>query len=354
MLLAVQDSPRQAVLRRAMDTQRRAVGWLEEHAVPTCESEVGRAHLYRLPYALSVAGRPEAALGVFDVFADAVLTPEGDLRAGPLQQRFTHRWASYPLTVLASGAWSVGLKETARLILRNVAERFVDAEHGGALGERPEVRTGRRQDLFPTAQMGIAASMAGERALAIGAARWVERLVERQPTPEEAFCVSTEGGAPILEDPGRPGEAGSPLDFNRDRQPVASLGIGAALLAEIGHAYDQQELIPVAEHLQGLYRRLDPNAYEPGESAQMCKRAWGACALYRVTHDPRHLEDIVEMMGWFERGLSNGDHWTAPAHLRASTASPPAVIDAEITTEFVQHLSLIAATLQLPDRGDRS
>lgn len=333
--------------------QRRAVGWLEEHAVPTCESELARAHLYRLPYALSAAGRPEAALGVFYVFADAVLTPEGDLRAGPLRQRFSHRWASYPLTVLASGAWSVGMEETARLILRSVAERFVDAEHGGALGERPEVRTGRRQDLFPTAQMGIAASMAGERALAIGAARWVQRLVERQPNPEAAFCVSTEGGDPIVEDPGRPGEAGSRLGFDLGRQPVASLGIGAALLAEVGHAYDQPELIPVAEHLQGLYGRLDPKAYELGESAQLCKRAWGACALYRGTQGPRYLEEIAEMTGWFERGLSGGDHWTAPAHLSASTGSPPAVIDAEITTEFVQHLSLIAATLQLADVGER-
>lgn len=346
MLIGSAGSGIEEALAVAIRLQRSAVLWVEDHVVPLAATASGQGRLYRLPYALAAAGRFGAAEAALKALAASCLTPTGDLRPGPLRDRFTHRWASYPLTVLATGAVSVQDVELARSILGTVRSSFVDIDWGGALGERPEVRKTRRQDLAPTAQLGIAADMVGDAQLVESAVRWLEHLIRNQPQRHRAFFVSTDGGELIVADPDRPGEAGSPLIFDQPGQPIASLGIGAAFLADVAYARRSERLVEMAEQLYSHYELVDPSNYEPAHSAQMCKRAWGASSLLRVTGNTKYVEDLISMVRWFERGFTQGGYWEAPAHLRSGPDQDyPRPADAEITVEFLQHVSLIIGTL---------
>lgn len=332
-------------IRVATQQQEKAVAWLRRRAVPSVHTSPGSRHLYRLPLALASAGHLDDADAVFKSLSASTLSPEGDLKPGLLRDRFTHRWASYPLTVLSAGATALGRLEESRSILAVVAAQFVDRDWGGALGERPEVRVTRRQDLFTTAQMGHAALAAGADSLSGSAVRWLTHLIELQPTPDQTFYVSTDEGSLITSDPDRPDEAGSPLNFTRPRQPVASLGIGAAFLAASAIKFRESHQAQMAEDLYGAYTRLDREKYKPQQSAQVGKRAWGACALYRATRAPSYIDEIVDMVHWFNRGFASDGYWPAPRHLKPGPGIDPVLLDAEITAEFLQHISLVISTL---------
>jgi hypothetical protein len=130
---------------------------------------------FRLPWTLAVAGERRAAGAVLGWIDAHALTPEGDLVRGPAQQGFVERWASYPLACLAIGAAQLERHDVARRIAR-VLRDFRNPSSGGAYGERPEVRRTFREDLFPTAQLGMTALAIGERDVADGCFRWVATL----------------------------------------------------------------------------------------------------------------------------------------------------------------------------------
>ena len=343
MLPAVETDYVLDALRLAIHQQRLALAWIRERAVPLLESSQGARHLYRLPLAFALSGHVDEADAVFKSLSTSTLAPTGELQPGPLRERFTHQWASYPLTVLSAGAAAVGRIQESRTILDGVEMRYIDHEWGGALGERPEVRQTRRQDLFTTAQMGLAALMAGKDSVAKSATRWLTNLISLQPSPDQVFYLSTDGGKLIVSDPGRPDEAGSSLVFDRPRQPVASLGIGAALLAEAARKFHEPQQIDAAADLYRGYARLNADQYEPHASAQIGKRAWGACALYDATLQASYIDEIVDMVKWFGRGLADDGYWPAPLHIQSRGTA--VLFDAEVTTEFLQHVSAVVRTL---------
>src|SRR3954452_3762388 len=74
------------------------------------------AGAYRVPYALLLAGRRADAARVLSWIATEVLDETGDLRPGPMRTAFGQRWSSYPLAILAQGAWHLERYRTAEAI----------------------------------------------------------------------------------------------------------------------------------------------------------------------------------------------------------------------------------------------
>lgn len=334
----------------ALDLSARASDWIEDHYLDLISHPEALGRLYRLPYALARAGRLDSAQKAFEALDACVLDPAGDLAPGSMRDRFTSRWASYPLTILASGAHAVGHEGRAQTIFDAVARNLVAADSGGLYGERAECRRSSRQDLFPTAQYGLTAIELGRREAAHTAGRWITQWWRIQPDLASAIYLSTDGNRLIVKDaPDRQGEAGSVLDFGTPGQPLASLGIAAAFMAQLGS--EDSSALAVAMEIQSQYDRTPAWAWDPQISVQLCKRAWGASQLLIATGDERYRQQLEEMLSWFESGVSEEGFWRAPSHLSSSRSRIESdAVNAEITLEFIQHLTTIVHALSLDSK----
>lgn len=340
------DSPA-AARRVALDLADRAADWVTLQMPDLLAEPSAQARLYRLPYALARADRNDAAAKAMEQLGQQALASDGDLLPGPLRDRFSTRWASYPLTILASGAAALGDAALSRRILTSVTRTLVDPATGGLLGERPEVRQTRRQDLFPTAQYGITALELGDDDAVASTRHWIIDWWQRQPDVATAIYLSTEGPEHIVEDaPDRHGEAGSVLDFGEPGQPLASLGIAAAFLADAASTRSDDALLAAVE-IQAQYSRAPAWALDLSISVQLCKRVWGAARLLSATGDTDYEESVLSMIEWFRAGVSEDGYWRAPGHLAPTAIGLDRLaVDAEITVEFIQHLVTAAQALE--------
>ena len=178
----------------------------------------GHGHYYRLPWALALIGRRGEAALVLSWIERNALTHDGDLRPGPPRAGFERRWSSYPLANLATGAWHLERYDLARRITRRL-HAFQHPETGGAYAGHPDHRQDQRQDLFPTAQLGMTGLTTGDRALADGAFRWFKLLYESQPELPGRLYTAMEGSDLMSAPAGDPELEWQVItDFSRPRQ----------------------------------------------------------------------------------------------------------------------------------------
>jgi len=325
----------------------RGVEWLVDHVgadgAPRCEpSEVG--HVYRLPYALLLAGRRGEAARVLSWMERDILDAQGDLRAGPMRDGFDRHWSSYPLALIALAAWHLERYELAGRMLRTL-EAFQDPEHGGAFAERPDLRTTGRQDIFPTAQLGITALAAGRLEVADGAFRWFRLLHALQPELPHTLYSATDGGA-LITDPGDDARErfGLVTDLTAPRQAFYNPGIAAAFLGRYAAATGSAEARELAEAFLSLTREGTPAQFDLTESVQVCKYGWGAATMLDLTGDGIHRDHSERMAAWFVAGQLPDGTWENSPFLMPTGATLG--VRLEVTAEFVQHLIVIDAALE--------
>lgn len=321
--------------------------WLLAHVDPEGAPAGDVGHSYRLPYTLVLLGRRQEAARVLAWMQREILTEDGDLAAGPMRAGFSERWSSYPLAIIAQAAWHLERYGLAHAILGRLRD-FQHPDHGGAFAERPELRRTGRQDLFPTAQLGMTAILTGNDDMAAGAFSWISELYTLQPQLPEMLYSATDGEGALLVDVPEPDDGGRErfgliTDLRRPRQAFYNPGIAAAFLARYADRYGSKE----AAQLAGRYLELTENAtaqqFDHRESVQVCKFGWGAANLYQVTGDVRFEAHAQRMARWFIEAQSPDGSWDNSPFLLPE--GPTTGSRLEVTAEFVQHQIVIATAL---------
>jgi hypothetical protein len=307
----------------------------------TPDGDVG--HAYRVPYALLLAGRRPDAARVLTWMEREILSPDGDLQQGPMRDGFARRWSSYPLAIIAQTAWHLERYATATRVLETLAA-FQDPDFGGAYAERPELRTSRRQDLFPTAQLGMTGLAVGDDAVADGAFRWLSRLYEMQPELPDRLYSATDGDQLLVDLGDDPSERfGLCTELRQPRQAFYNPGIAAAFLARYGARRGSREAQELADAYLALTIQGTPAQFDHQESVQVCKFGWGAASLLDLDARDLYREQAERMGRWFVDAQNPDGHWENSPFLLPDGPTVGSCI--EITAEFTQHLIVISTAL---------
>ncbi|MDT4899388.1 MAG: hypothetical protein QOJ78_318 [Pseudonocardiales bacterium] len=344
---AVQESP--GLLAEVDEAVSSALAWLQDQLATRGSRDDVIAHLYRVPYALALGGRRVDAARLLSWMEREVLDSNGDLQPGPMRTAFATKWASYPLAIIAQAAWHLERYATAAALLRRLT-RFQDVESGGAYAQRPELRTSRRQDLFPTAQLGMTALTVGDDAAADGAFRWIANLYEVQPELPGTLYTATDGVELIVDPDAVAADSfGLRTRFDSPRQAFYNPGIAAAFLARFSARRGSTRARELADSYLALTVDGDPLQFDYTDSVQVCKFAWGAASLLDL--DPRggYRRHVERMARWFLNAQHADGHWQNSAFLLPD--GPTVGSNIEVTAEFVQHLTVVSTALAGDQRG---
>jgi hypothetical protein len=264
---------------------------------------------YRLPWSLAVAGKRDAASSVLAWMAREALDPHGDLNPGAPREPFQRSIASYPLSQIVIGAWYLEQYDTALRTLRFLETQFVDTRTGGVFSERPEMRTTGRADLLSTAQLGLAALVAGRGGLAKTCYQWILQLHRLQPeSPARLYPCRV--GSDLLTQPGGPHTAWDVVtDFHRPFQQFYNPGIAAAFLGRYAMQTGDAEPLRVARAFLDMNIAGAPLQFDHTVNAQACKFGWGVAVVLDSDRSDTYAEHALRMARWFVESQHPDGHW---------------------------------------------
>ncbi|WP_156426391.1 hypothetical protein [Nocardia jinanensis] len=326
-------------LRRMRD---RGVAYLLERIADNGEPVYADRHngYYRLPWTLAHVGRREEAARVLDWIERSVLTETGDLRPGPARASWTTVAASYPLSIIAHGAWVLERYDTARAVADTV-DTFQDPVTGGAYWERPEIRTDARQLLFPTAQLGLTALTMGRAETADRVFGWFETLLAAQPELPRRFYVGQSAGGLITDVPDAQ-RYNLVVDFALPRQAFHNPGIGAAFLARYAASSGNRAATETARSLLGLYDGATDALYDFTESTGVCKLGFGAAMVLDNAPGDALVRHLLRMTAWYRDAQRADGSWAPRTFLRPDPQEWHAV---EKTAEHVLWVATMLVAL---------
>ena len=314
----------------------RACNWLVDRIGPDGHPGAKHCHYYRLPWALALAGRRTEAAAVLSWVEREALDPIGDVRPNA-RTGFETSWASYPIAILASGAWHLERYDTANRLADRLSA-YQHPEFGGAFAAHPDHRGDERQDLFPTAQLGMTGLTTGRAELAHGAYRWFQRLWAAQPDLPHRLYSSTNGPDLITETGGDERLAFQVVtDFTEPRQAFYNPGIAAAFLGRYAMATGDREALTLAQQFLDLTVTGTEAQFDASDSVQVCKFGWGASVLLEATGDQQYFDHASRMGRWFLDAQNDDGSWDNSPFLM-ERADDPESVRVEVTAEFVQHL----------------
>ena len=328
----------------------RSVDWVLQRIATDGEPIGGsqRNNYYRIPFALSIAGAREPASRVLSWIERHALTDGGDLKSGAPQGVFTTKYSSYPLALIAIGAWHLEREDTALSIMTKLSD-FQDKDSGGSYAERPEIRTSSRQDLFPTAQLGMVALTTSYNEIADGAFRWLSNLYEAQPElPNRLYTGWDNNG--LITDIQNDEDSQFHLltDFQKPRQAFYNPGIAAAFLARYFMYTGNQDAKSLGHKFLKLHDSASDRQYAYEESKQICKYGWGAALMMLADRNTTLLPTVLRMAEWFlDAQLDDGRWENSPFQ----DPKPTDQSSLEITAEFIQHLVTLQTALGGYDRS---
>lgn len=336
-----------AATRRLTQARDRGLRWLLDR-VDERGRPAGADHYngyFRLPWTFAMAGERGAAARVLAWMEDEVLDENGDLREGPPRERFTHRSASYPLTNIAHGAWDMERYDIANSVFDRLEQGgYVDPQSGGSYGERPEVRTSSRQEIFPTVQLGMTALKVGRTATACGAFAWLSRLYAAQPElPTRLFSVWEDEGLIVDVPPGDDRLAFQLVtDFTKPCQAFYNPGISAAFCARYYAATRDESALELGRAMLLLSAEGTEAQFDHSASAQICKFGWGAANMLDVDPHGDYLPYLLRMADWFADCQATDGHWS---NSRFLDPHPTEASNLDITAEFVLHCCTMLGAL---------
>jgi hypothetical protein len=330
---------------RALDASRaRGLAWicsrLGEDGRP-----VGADRLnswYRLPWALTVAGRRDSAIAVLSWIERTALDPRGDLRPGAPREPFARTIASYPLSQLVIGAWHLEQYATARRVLALLKQEFVDPRTGGVFSERPELRVTGRADLLGTAQLGLAALAAGDGPVADACCRWLLELLEMQPEAPARLYPCRIGNTLLTRSDTSHTAWDVVTDFHRPFQQFYNPGIAAAFLGRYADCRSDAAALAAAKSYLQLNVQGAPLQFDHTVNAQACKFGWGAAVLLDVDPSALLLEHVLRMAAWFVDSQYPDGHWTPSGFL---VPRPGDADNMPKTAEHVLHVATLQSAL---------
>jgi hypothetical protein len=328
------------LLTEAID---RACGWVIGRIGDDGDPGARHCHYYRVPWALALAGRRAEASAVLSWVEREALDKNGDLAAGEPRTGFESRWASYPLAILASSAWHLERYDTALRLARRL-RAYQHPATGGAFASHPEHRIDERQDLFPTAQLGMTGLTTGLRDLADGAFHWMRLLYDQQPDLPTRLFSATDGADLITDITDDTMAWQVVTDFTQPRQAFYNPGIAAAFLGRYHMATGDVDALDLARKYLDLTVGGTEAQFDHTDSVQVCKFGWGSAVLLEATGEQQYLEHVLRMGQWFLDAQNDNGTWDNSPFLMARGGHADS-IRVEVTVEFVQHLVSLATAL---------
>jgi hypothetical protein len=335
---------RHKAISRARAARDIGLSWITSRIDNSGEPRCDPAFAYRLPWTLAVSGRREEAAAVLGWASRDVLTAGGDMAPGSLRDKFSSMAASYPLAILAIGAWHLDRYDLANKIMDALAG-YQDQESGGAYSQTPEARGDEPlEDLYPTAQLGLAGLCTGRMSVAAAAYRWITDLWDAQPDlPARLFTRMIRGE--LVTD-----TAGDAMDrfyvvtdLQGARQAFYNPGITAAFLGRYHLATGDDEALAAASRFLNLSAAGGADQFNYQESRQICKFGWGAAVLTEADPGNAAYESYtLRMTQWFVDSQEPDGRWHNSPFL---DPAPTDDGDMAVTAEFVLHLSTILTAL---------
>lgn len=333
-----------ASLRAVRD---RGVRWLLDHiasdGTPVCADE--RNGYYRVPWTLAFVGQREAASEVMSWIEREALTRDGDLVPGAAREPWIEACATYPLSIIAQGAWALERYDTAAAAM-DTLRSFQDPTSGGAYSERPEARKTGVQFLFPTAQLGLAALTTGHVDVADAAFQWFSALMAAQTElPDRLYAAWDAHG--LVTAPAEDQVFMCITDFRRPRQAFFNPGIGAAFLSRYYMQSGEAAALDMARTLLSLSANGTEDQFNYWESMQICKFGWGSATALEVDPAGDHLGHILRMTQWYSDSQAADGTWVPSPFL---VPNPTESYAMEKTAEHVLWVSMMLSSLSGGDR----
>jgi hypothetical protein len=333
------------MVSRLEESRQRGADWIvsriEDDGKPV---GADRANLYyRVPWALQVAGRADVAAHVLTWIEDHALTPEGDLRPGAPQSNWnapmgwTKDAASYPIAIIAYGAWLLERYDTAAAMM-DTLKAFQDPETGGGYAERPEAehRLTGRTELLCTAQLGLTALLTGRREMADAAFGWLERLWDGQPGLPDRLHLSVGRDGAIQTEAPAGSEFAYFLDVDKPRQAFFMPGLGAAFAGRYAMATGNKKGLEIGRGLLDVSERAHESQYDFTDTVHVGKFGWGAGVM--TDADPgtdAHVADALRMGQWYLDSQLEDGRWNPTKFL------VPEPDDADALWKTAEHIVLM-------------
>jgi hypothetical protein len=296
------------------------------------------SYYYRVPWALALAGHMDVAARALAWIERNALTPKGDLRPGAPQRNgdgpgWTRDAASYPLAIMATGAWHLERYDTAGKIMDTLVA-FQDAKTGGGYVERPECRDTGRQDILCTSQLGMTALVTGRMEAAHAAFRWLEWFMDLQPDmPNRLYLSTTSDGLATKAPAGK--EFGYFIETGKPRQSFFNPGIGAAFAGRYHLATGNKAAVEIGRKLLDFSQRQSDKQYDHPDTVHVGKFGWGAGVMMDVEPKDSHLADALRMGQWYLDSQFPDGRWN-PTHFMV-----PNPTDADALWKTAEHIMLI-------------
>jgi hypothetical protein len=326
------------------EVRRKGIAWLLDHIGDDGEPAAwqSRNGYYRLPWTLAVAGEREAAARVLSWIERNALSPEGDLLPGLPRHPFVAAAATYPLTIIAHGAWVLERYDTSLAVMRVLRDSFQDPVTGGAYMERPEARATSQQLLYPTAQLGLTAMATGQADMAHAVYGWFDRLLAAQrELPDRLFTMWGPDG--LVTSYTDEDAFLTVTDFRIPLQAFYNPGISASFLSRYYMFAGEPRARELATMMLGLVARGTPEQFNYAQSMQICKFGWGSALAAEIDPDGGHIDNVIRMARWYyESQATDGSWYPSPFLVPEPSVADAMQKTAEHTLWVITMLSALA------------
>lgn len=289
----------------------------------------------RFPWTLALLGETGAAHAVLEWAAHEGLGPNGDLQSGPAYGQ--GRFSAYPVGHLTMGALLLERHDIAARLFARI-EALQDPATGGMPVDPPGGEFADLTDLLSTAQVGMAAVLAGRMDLARQVRDWIMACLAEQPEMPQVL-YTLRGADGLVTQPAASLAWAAAVDFTKARQAYFYPGIAAGFLAlyamrtgdgealAAGHRYLAANLVGTEEQFSDL------------ASVQACKFAWGVALMQLADPSVDYSDWLVRMADWFIARQRPDGSWGPSTFV----STEPARI--ELMTKTAEHAMEVTAVL---------
>jgi len=322
----------------------KAAGWLRDHQrtdghLPSRTMVVESC--YKGPLALLVAGHASSAHRLLAAI-EPWIRSDGDILSPREEAAFHTTHYLYAHGYLTIGAWMMGRFDVAKKLYRFIKEQQAELQ-GGFLSQGPAFAKTKTMDTVSTSISGWAALVCGDIDAAVKAARFLETVFHRQPSPQSSFYSTTYLDGGFVSKGEIPGEEHPVIDVRDPEQDWYFIGLPTVFLSYLYRYSGDAKHLMLAESYMGY---LDDICCEGAFlDFSSGKSGVGAALLYTLTRKERYRQIAVAVADFILKWQSPSGVWQAEG---VGLEESPADLlwgDMDMTTEYVLWLSLISGSL---------
>jgi hypothetical protein len=247
---------------------------------------------YKSPYLFALSGRTRHATQLLEFVRGRFMRPDHDFVTSTHHKSdnaaFTEYW-TYPNGWLAMAAQRMGrfdIAYPAFAYLRSCHE----PGRGGFLTSGPFGSGNGETDALTTAHLGLVCLYFGDLQRAVGAGRWLARLLALQPDPSAGLLLRLDRSGHLVRDVPEDKAAFYLVSARKPDQAYFMIGYPIAFLAKLYEATADDDHLTAARGYLDVALSCRGNLRSSHTSHKV---AWGAAVLARITGDPRYTELVT-------------------------------------------------------------